>query len=137
MSRWKVTPIRDAEWHVLFRRSPASAATHVATIDWAVRLDRPAVARTRLEEGLNGVHGDFQPPRSWRLAGPGTPTAHGLAWILTHNGVDCASIVWHHPPTSPTHVWQARVLAGLNRVPASRHDAPPPAPLPRTQERTA
>lgn len=130
--RWTVTPVNSstgARWHLMFTPR-AARASHVATVDWLVRLDHPSIARDRVDAGLNGVLGPAQPPRCWTVATHPADTPHGPSWRLNHNGRECAWITWHHPPPVSPEIWQARLLAGLNLVPPNRHDPPPPSPQP-------
>lgn len=122
---WQVlaTDSANTRWNV-FR-----AGTKVAVIDWIETLDYPLAALDRIRNGLNGVHGDRQPPRCWWF---GDHLDEGT-WEIHHNGKPMGAITWLFPPRCEPEIWQDRILAGLNFVSAARHGLTPPAPAaPRT-----
>lgn len=120
-SFWTVhtTACTNELWTVHFRGS------HVANVWWVVRLDHPDVARVRLEEGLNQRWGDTPTPRCWTID---DPVGHR---VFRHNGRDCGSWEWIHPPRRPAAAttWAALVLAGLNASDV-RRGVISPCPLP-------
>lgn len=121
VNRWLV---RAAD-HLEDRSEILFDHTRVGWVFWLVLPKYPALTRERLTNGLNGVHGDAQPPRTWSFGWEGTPNR----WLLLHNGRAVAQVAWDHPPRCETEVWQDRMLAGLNwHREGDRVTPPEPAP---------
>lgn len=116
--RWSSQPVTRDTWN-LFRGS-----TVLGEVWWIRALRYPHLTMQRIVDGLNGVHGDEQPARTWSLATEGSPGRHPLK----HNGETVGELVWLQPPTRPA-VWHGRLLAGLNWCAPSRANLPP-EPLP-------
>jgi len=118
--RWTVRGVNhlDDRWELLNRRGAV-----VASIQWIRTLDHPQDAKTRIGAGLDGAHGDRQPPRCWTI--PDTQPGPDR-WEIRHNGELCGEITWHHPPPGVApQVWIDRLLAGLNHVDRARRPLPP------------
>ena len=120
MSGWQVlaTDPTNAHWRVL------QHGELKANIWWTKRIDFPMVARVRIENGLNELHGPAQPPRCWAFGSEGTTGS----WTIVHNGDLMGEWAWEVLPRCADQVWQGLVLAGLNYQSPGHRTISPPAP---------
>lgn len=117
MSQWNVRSVNHLheQWEILHD------GVRYGWVFWVRSLRHPELTKRRIIDGLNGVHGDRQPPRTWSF---GTEGSRGR-WALAHNGETVGEIAWDIIPVDDDQVWQDRVLAGLNWVSEQRSMTPP------------
>lgn len=115
--KWNVRSINHLhdQWEILFDGRRAG------WVNWVRSLRHPELTKRRIIDGLNGVHGDAQPARTWSFGTEGTEGR----WDLRHNGVTVGEIAWDTIPRVDPQVWQDRILAGLNWVTENRALTPP------------
>jgi len=125
MTAWNVRSVNHLhhEWEI------SHDGTRYGWVFWVRALRHPELTKRRIIDGLNGVHGNVQPPRTWSF---GTEGSSGR-WALLHNGATVGEIAWDIIPAEDPEVWQDRVLAGLNWLSEQRSMTPPEpaAPLRR------
>jgi hypothetical protein len=116
---WSTQSVNRDTW-VLFRGAEA-----VAEVFWIRELRHPHLTMQRIVDGLNVVHGDSQPARTWSFA------SEGSAYDIRHNGVTVGELSWRRLPTT-LDLQLGRVLAGLNwQSPSRAETAPEPLPADR------